>query len=73
MAHRVSRNSFPVIFSSYERGYLGFYSYIFLYFFLLQERVFGVLFLCFEILLYISPALPLRGLGFLKDLDYTEL
>ena len=50
-----------------ERGFLGFYIYIFLYFFLLRERVFWVLFLCYEILLYIFPILPLQGLGFLKE------
>ena len=29
--------------------------------------------LTLEILLYIFPVLPLRGLGFLKELDYIQL
>ena len=69
MAHSVSRNGFLVIFSSCERRFLGFYIYVFLYLFLLRDRVFWVLFLCLEILLYVFPVLPLRGLGFLKESD----
>ena len=42
------------------------------YFFLLRERVFWVVFLCFEILQYIFPVLPLRVPGFSKELDYVE-
>ena len=46
--------------------FLGFYIYVFLYFFLLRERVFlgFIFYICLEILLYIFPVLPLRGLGF---------
>ena len=37
-----------------------------------KRGFFGFYFLCFEILLYIYPVWPLRGLGFLKELDYVE-
>ena len=61
---------FPVNFSSCERGFLGFYIHVFSYIFpLIRERFFEVLDLCFEILLYIFPDVPLRGLGFLKESD----
>ena len=51
---------FPIYFSSSERGFLGVYIHVFSYIFLLTERFFEVLFfLCFEILLYIFPVLPL--------------
>ena len=60
---------FPLIFSSYKRGFLGFYIHVFPIFSSFKERFFEGLFLCFEILLYIFPDLPLRGLGFLKESD----
>ena len=72
LAHSVSRNGLPDIFSSYERGFLGYYINIFLYFFLLRERVFGFYCFMFEILLNIFPVLPLRSLCFLKEWDYVE-
>ena len=59
MADRVSRYGFPIIPSSCERGFLRFNIYILLYFLLLRERVFWVLFFMFEILFYIFPAFPL--------------
>ena len=61
---------FPLIFPLVREVFWVFTFICFLYFPLTQERFCEVLFfLCFEILLYISPALPLRGLGFLKESD----
>ena len=66
----VKGNGFPVNFSSCVRGFFGFLHSCFSYIFpLIRERFLRFYFLCFEIRLYIFPALTLRGLGFLKDSD----
>ena len=73
MSHSVSRNGFPGIFSDCKRVFwvLTFiFSCIFSSY---ATGFFGFYFICFEILLYIFSALPLRGLGFLKELDYVEV
>ena len=48
-------------------GFLHLYFPVF--FPLAREGFLGFIFLCLEILLYIFPVLPLRGLGFLKESD----
>ena len=59
----------PVYFFLLIERFLGFDIHVFPIFSSYTREVFEVLFLCFEILLYIFPALPLRGQGFLKESD----
>ena len=74
MAHSVSRNGFPVIFFPLAREvFWVLHSYFPSIFSSCERGFFGFYFLFFEILLYIFPVLPLRGSGFLKELDHVKL
>ena len=57
---------FPSLFplASQVLGFLHLYFPVF--FPIVREGFFGFNFLCFEILLYIFPVLPLSGLGFME-------
>ena len=74
MAHSLLRNGFPIIFFTLAREVFWLLKFIFSCIFSSGKRgFFGFYFLCFEILLYIFPVLPLQGLGFLKEFIYIEL
>ena len=60
---------FPLIFPLAREVFWVFTFMFFLYFPLSKRGFLRFYFLCFEILLYIFPDLPLRGLGFLKESD----
>ena len=66
MANSVSRNGFPVIFSSCKRGFLGFYIYIFSVFFpLAREGFLGFISNLLNSFLYFSSFTSMRS-GFFE-------
>ena len=70
MVHSVLRNWLSHYISPLATVVFWVFTFMFfLYFPLLKKGFLRFNYLCFEILLYILPALPLRGLGCLKELE----